>query len=72
MSAKLLPCPFCGGEPILREKYADHVVLGAYPIKHYRRECRHCKSTFAHMYRSIKKADAAWNRRTERSKEDTA
>jgi len=56
---KLLPCPFCGGESLLRERY----VNGIANTKHYRRECCRCKATFANWYRSIKKANEAWNRR---------
>ena len=59
MSKKLLPCPFCGGEALMRERY----VAGVANTKHYRRECHHCKATFANWYRSMKKADEAWNRR---------
>ena len=54
-------CPFCGGEALLRERY----ISGIANTKHYRRECRHCKATFANWYRSIKKADEAWNRRAD-------
>ena len=59
MSNTLLPCPFCGGEALMRERY----INGIANTKHYRRECHHCKATFANWYRSMKKADAAWNRR---------
>jgi Lar family restriction alleviation protein len=59
MSETLLPCPFCGGEALMRERY----INGIANRKHYRRECRHCKATFAHWFRSIKKANEAWNRR---------
>jgi Lar family restriction alleviation protein len=61
MSNTLLPCPFCGGEALMRERY----INGIANTKHYRRECRHCKATFAHWYRSMKKADEAWNRRVQ-------
>ena len=61
MSETLLPCPFCGGEALMRERY----INGIANRKHYRRECRHCKATFAHWYRSMKKADEAWNRRAD-------
>ena len=57
----LRECPFCGGESLLRERY----INGIANIKHYRRECRHCKATFANWYRSIKKANEAWNRRAD-------
>ena len=57
----LNPCPFCGGESLLRERY----INGAANTKHYIRECRHCKATFANWYRSIKKANEAWNRRAQ-------
>lgn len=57
----LLPCPFCGGESLLRDRY----INGVANTKHYIRECRHCKATFANWYRSIKKANEAWNRRAE-------
>ena len=43
----------------MRERY----INGIANTKHYRRECRHCKATFAHWYRSMKKADEVWNRR---------
>ena len=56
---KLLPCPFCGGESLLRDRYA----IGVASTKHYIRECHHCKATFAHWFRSIKRANKAWNRR---------
>lgn len=59
--SELKKCPFCGGEALLRERY----INGTANIKHYRRECRHCKATFANWYRSIKKADEAWNRRAQ-------
>ena len=59
MSNTLLPCPFCGGEALMRERY----INGVANTKHYIRECRHCKATFAHWFRSIKKANEAWNRR---------
>ena len=58
---KLKPCPFCGGESLLRDRY----INGIAHTKHYIRECRHCKATFAHWFRSIKKANEAWNRRAE-------
>lgn len=61
MSNTLLPCPFCGGESLLRDRY----INGVANTKHYIRECRHCKATFANWYRSIKKANEAWNRRVE-------
>ena len=59
--SELKPCPFCGGESLLRERY----INGAANTKHYIRECRHCKATFANWYRSIKKANEAWNRRAQ-------
>lgn len=59
MMDKLLPCPFCGGEALMRERY----IAGVANTKNYRRECRHCKATFANWYRSMKKADEAWSRR---------
>jgi len=43
----------------MRERY----INGIANTKHYRRECHHCKATFANWFRSVKKADAAWNRR---------
>ena len=58
---KLKPCPFCGGESLLRDRY----INGVANTKHYIRECRHCKATFANWYRSIKKANEAWNRRAD-------
>ena len=58
---ELKPCPFCGGESLLRELY----IIGVAKTKHYIRECRHCKATFAHRFRSIKKANEAWNRRAD-------
>ncbi len=58
---KLLPCPFCGGESLLRDRYA----IGVASTKHYIRECHHCKATFAHWFRSIKRANKAWNRRVD-------
>ena len=61
----LKPCPFCGGEALLRERY----IQGIANRKHYRRECRHCKATFADWYRSMKKADEAWNRRAQPANE---
>ena len=57
----LKPCPFCGGESLLRDRY----INGVANTKHYIRECRHCKATFANWYRSIKKANEAWNRRAD-------
>ena len=59
--SELRPCPFCGGEALLRERYIEGIANR----KHYRRECRHCKATFADWYRSIKKANEAWNRRVD-------
>ena len=56
---ELKPCPFCGGEALMRERYSNGIAN----TKHYRRECRHCKATFAHWFRSIKRANEAWNRR---------
>ena len=58
---KIEKCPFCGGESLLRERY----VNGTANTKHYIRECHHCKATFAHWFRSIKKANEAWNRRAD-------
>ena len=63
--SELKPCPFCGGEALLRERY----IQGIANRKHYRRECRHCKATFADWYRSMKKADEAWNRRVQPANE---
>ena len=63
--SELKPCPFCGGEALLRERY----IQGIANRKHYRRECRHCKATFADWYRSMKKADEAWNRRSQPANE---
>ena len=63
--SELKPCPFCGGEALLRERY----IQGIANRKHYRRECRHCKATFADWYRSIKKADEAWNLRVQPANE---
>ena len=63
--SELKPCPFCGGEALLRERY----IQGIANRKHYRRECRHCKATFADWYRSMKKADEAWNRRAQPANE---
>ena len=57
----LRECPFCGGESLLRDRY----INGVANTKHYIRECRHCKATFANWYRSIKKANEAWNRRAD-------
>ena len=51
MSNTLLPCPFCGEESLLRDRY----INGVANTKHYIRECRHCKATFAHWFRSVKK-----------------
>ena len=59
--SELLPCPFCGGESLLRDRY----INGVANTKHYIRECRYCKATFAHWFRSIKKANEAWNRRAD-------
>ena len=56
---ELKNCPFCGGEPLLREKYA----VGVANKKNYKYECHHCKATFANWYRSITGAAEAWNRR---------
>ena len=56
---KIEKCPFCGGESLLRDRY----INGVANTKHYIRECRHCKATFAHWFRSIKRANEAWNRR---------
>ena len=56
---ELKPCPFCGGESLLRDLY----IKGVANTKHYIRECHHCKATFAHWFRSIKRANEAWNRR---------
>ena len=56
---ELKPCPFCGGESLLRDRY----INGVANTKHYIRECHHCKATFAHWFRSIKRANEAWNRR---------
>ena len=59
--SELKKCPFCGGEAIMRERY----INGIANTKHYQRECRRCKATFANWYRSMKKADEAWNRRAQ-------
>lgn len=56
---ELKPCPFCGGESLLRDLY----INGVANTKLYIRECHHCKATFAHWFRSIKRANEAWNRR---------
>ena len=68
MMDKLLPCPFCGGESLLRDRY----INGVANTKHYIRECHHCKATFANWYHSIKKANEAWNRRVESGNEPLA
>jgi len=47
---KIEKCLFCGGESLLLDRY----VNGVANTKHYIRECRRCKTTFAHWFRSIK------------------
>lgn len=42
MSEELKLCPFCGGETLMRERYASGVANR----KHYRRERHHCRATF--------------------------
>ena len=60
--SELKKCPFCGEEePLMRERY----INGIANVRGYRRECRRCKATFANWYRSMKKADESWNRRSD-------
>ena len=57
---ELKPCPFCGGEAVIREWY----IRGTANRKHYRVECKNCGARCtAWEYNRINKAIAAWNRR---------
>ena len=67
MKDDLKNCPFCGGKALLRDRY----INGAANAKHYIRVCHHCKATFAHWFRSIKKANEAWNRRADEDEEES-
>lgn len=58
MSDKLKPCPFCGGEAILRMQNADYIP------DMYAVECHSCKY-ITDFYTNSGKAIEAWNRRAE-------
>ena len=57
--ARLLPCPFCGGEATLND-YTDKPV-GAWVLAH---KVNGCIFRLTGSYRSSDAAIAAWNRRT--------
>lgn len=58
---ELLPCPFCGGRAILRERF----VHGVANKKHYRFECVECHAVYKNWFKNINRAVAAWNRRVQ-------
>ena len=51
---ELKPCPFCGGEAVIRWDYQS----GAYEIN-----CSGCNGTFTHWYYEFDEQVEAWNRR---------
>lgn len=55
----LLPCPFCNGNAILKDKY----IQGVANRKHYWIVCGKCQARIQDR-RSIKRATDAWNTRT--------
>lgn len=54
---KLLPCPFCGGEPTIDRHYIGQRKAD------YRIICKHCGARFFWFDRLFK-AIEAWNKRT--------
>ena len=66
---KLKPCPFCGGEAVIMERYRK----GTTNRKMYWVECKACWAAQYHGndggYRTKAKATEAWNRRMERSED---
>lgn len=61
MKDELKPCPFCGGDPMIRERYIHNVANK----KNYKIECKDCTNTFSNWYKSLKKAIEVWNNRSD-------
>lgn len=57
--AELKPCPFCGGNPIIRSRY----VHGCANRKHFKYECAICHASFNNWFKTEFKAAEFWNRR---------
>lgn len=55
--AELKPCPFCGGEPWIKQIYKTHIEKTRWVVK-----CTKCNAFME--YRSEKSVCDAWNRRT--------
>lgn len=56
---ELKPCPFCGGNPIIRSRY----VHGCANRKHFKYECAICHASFNNWFKTEFKAAEFWNRR---------
>jgi len=57
MSGKLLPCPFCGGEPYLHEEEGQRPDESSFSV-----HCDGCEAT--HKTSRGDDAVAAWNKRS--------
>lgn len=56
-SPELKPCPFCGGEAHIHRAYGNAAHWYFTP------HCPVCRFEFAHEYKTMQEAVAAWNRR---------
>jgi Lar family restriction alleviation protein len=62
--SELLPCPFCGGEQVIKARYIGYGSLGLGSHDEYRVVCQECRAS-SDEYRSEAEAIAAWNRRVD-------
>ena len=65
--SRLLPCPFCGGEPESKEVKFTGCGVFQWEVK-----CWRCRCADAHSYKSQQEAEAQWNRRFDPTPSDYA
>ena len=63
---ELKSCQFCGGEAVIVEWY----IHGIANKKHYRCECKQCRSRSGWEYKTKARAIEAWNRRAKEAEHE--